>query len=107
MIFAGIRWFLFSLISFVLFLGISQEVSFIALISIVSASSLISMIPISISGLGLREGSFILLCSQIGIPLEASATVSILSLILSYSAVFVIFLIMLKTGFRKSVSFNV
>lgn len=103
--FAGVRWFLFTSLTLFLFSGLNQEISFFALMTIVSLSSLVSMIPISISGLGLREGTFILLCSQIGIPVITSAAVSILSLILSYSVVFVIFVFLLRKtdfpNFRK------
>ncbi len=42
-------------------------------------------IPLTINGVGLREGMFFLLFSQIGIPMEASITLSLITMLLNFS----------------------
>lgn len=60
-----------------LLLAIDISVSFSMLILIVPMVSLISIIPISINGIGLREGAFVFLFSQIGVAPSESFAVSI------------------------------
>jgi hypothetical protein len=40
------------------------------------------MIPLSLNGLGMREGTWVLLFSQVGVASEAAFSMSILSLLL-------------------------
>ena len=42
-------------------------------------------IPLTINGVGLREGMYFLLFSQIGIPMEASITLSLVTMLLNFS----------------------
>ena len=59
-------------------LGIGQHPSFAALFVFVPLIVTVTMIPVSISGLGIREGAFVLFFGLTGIPAEASATISVL-----------------------------
>lgn len=59
-------------------LGIGQRPPFLVLFVFVPIIITVTMVPISISGLGLREGAFVLLFGLIGIPAEASTTISLL-----------------------------
>jgi uncharacterized membrane protein YbhN (UPF0104 family) len=39
----------------------------------VALTGFVSLIPISLNGIGLMEGSFVFLCAQIGLPVQESA----------------------------------
>lgn len=65
--------------------GLSMGLSFLSLLIFVPIIILISTIPVSISGIGIREGAFALLLGQIGVP---SATAVSLSLIWFLSSAF-------------------
>ena len=58
--------------------GLSLDAPFLLLLIFLPIIILISSLPISISGLGLREGSFIILLGSIRIPAEKSLTLSII-----------------------------
>jgi len=58
--------------------GLSLDAPFLLLIIFLPIIILVSSLPISISGIGLREGSFILLLGSIRIPAEKSLTFSII-----------------------------
>jgi len=58
--------------------AVGQRPPFTALFVFVPIVITVMMIPISISGLGLRESAFVLLFGLSGIPAEASTTISLL-----------------------------
>ncbi len=58
--------------------GIDQQLTFTALFVFVPIISIITMLPISISGLGVRESAFVLLFGLTGVPAEASMSISFL-----------------------------
>jgi uncharacterized membrane protein YbhN (UPF0104 family) len=58
--------------------GIDQKLTFTALFVFVPIISIITMVPISISGLGVRESAFVLLFGLTGVPAEASMSISFL-----------------------------
>ncbi|OGW40145.1 MAG: hypothetical protein A2X58_07280 [Nitrospirae bacterium GWC2_56_14] len=58
--------------------GIDQKLTFTALFVFVPIISLVTMLPISISGLGVRESAFVLLFGLTGVPAEASMSISFL-----------------------------
>lgn len=58
--------------------GLGQSPSFAALFVFVPIVITVMMVPVSISGLGLREGAFVLLFGLTGVPAEASASISFL-----------------------------
>lgn len=70
---------------YVLAFGLGQTVPFLSLLIYLPLIILISMIPISISGLGVREGAFVLFFGFIGVKPEAAAAIS-LSWFISASA---------------------
>jgi hypothetical protein len=59
-------------------LGLGQHPSFAALFVFVPIIFTVMMVPLSISGLGIREGAFVLLFGLTGISAEASTTISFL-----------------------------
>jgi uncharacterized protein (TIRG00374 family) len=63
---------------YVLAKGLSLNTSFLSLLIFVPIIVLVSFLPVSISGIGLREGAFIFLLGSTGIPAEKSMTLSII-----------------------------
>ena len=58
--------------------GLGQRPPFLALFVFVPIVVTVMMIPISISGLGLRESAFVVLFGLLGMPAEASTSISFL-----------------------------
>jgi len=58
--------------------GMGQNLSFTALFVFVPIIMVITMIPISIAGLGVREGAFVVLFGLTGVPPEVAASISFL-----------------------------
>ncbi|WP_333655430.1 lysylphosphatidylglycerol synthase transmembrane domain-containing protein [Dissulfurispira sp.] len=63
---------------YILSKGISLNISFLSLLIFVPIIILISFIPVSISGIGLREGAFVIFLGTIGVPSDSAMTLSIL-----------------------------
>lgn len=63
---------------FVIALGIGQRLSLTALFVFLPIIITVTTVPISISGLGIREGAFVLLFGLIGIPPQVSTSISFL-----------------------------
>ncbi len=59
-------------------IGLDRKLPFLALCVFVPVISTIAAIPVSISGLGLRETAFVALFGLLGIPAETSASISFL-----------------------------
>ncbi|MBI3592601.1 MAG: flippase-like domain-containing protein, partial [Nitrospirae bacterium] len=80
-----IRAFLYSLIIqvlgvtsvYVLSKALSLNISFLSLLIFLPIIILVSMLPLSISGIGLREGAFVFLLGTTGVPPEMAMTLSI------------------------------
>ncbi|MCI0469084.1 MAG: flippase-like domain-containing protein [Nitrospirae bacterium] len=71
---------------YILSVGISLNVPFVSLFYIVPTVILISFIPVSISGIGLREGAFVLLLGAYGTPPDSSVTLSLMWFLSSVAA---------------------
>jgi glycosyltransferase 2 family protein len=63
---------------YILARGLSIDATFLQLLVFVPLISLISLIPISISGLGLREGAYVFFLSSIGVRPDLAMTLSLL-----------------------------
>lgn len=63
---------------YIIALGLGQHPSFSALFVFVPIIFTVTMVPISISGLGVRESAFVLLFGLTGITAQASTTISFL-----------------------------
>ncbi len=63
---------------YILSLGLSMNLPFITVLIFLPIIILVSFIPISIAGIGLREGAFVFFFGIIGIPSEQSLTLSII-----------------------------
>jgi len=62
---------------YILARGLGQYIPFLSILVYLPLIILISMIPISISGLGVREGAFVLFFGFIGVSPEAAAAISL------------------------------
>ncbi len=73
----GMAW-----INDLLFLSFGFDVPFYELLVYVTLISIITMLPISINGLGVREASYLLFFSELGIPQGVAVSVSLLFFVL-------------------------
>jgi uncharacterized protein (TIRG00374 family) len=70
---------------YILSIGLGLQIPFLAFLIYLPLITLFSMLPISISGLGVREGAFVVFFGLIGVQPEAATAVS-LSWFLAMSA---------------------
>lgn len=68
-------------------LSLEISISFLNVIFCISIANLISLIPISISGIGTRDASLIFLFSYLGLTKEAAVSFSIIFLFILYASV--------------------
>ncbi|MBA7702251.1 hypothetical protein ES703_111011 [subsurface metagenome] len=81
----SISWFLYYVIVYFLALGINIEmVPFWVFGAAATLSSLVGMLPISVSGVGTRDAIFILIFSQYGIIFETSIALSFMVLLILF-----------------------
>ena len=66
--------------------SIGVEAPFSVFLMFIPLVNLTIMIPLTINGLGLREGAYYLLFSQIGVPVEMSVTLALLNALVMGSA---------------------
>lgn len=110
----GIKWWLWiavhsilfqvgmALINHLLFLSFGINVSWVAMLMIITLISVLTMLPFSVNGLGVREGCYIYFFKELGVPDEISVTVSLMFfLLVSLSSLAGGFFWMLERG-RKS-----
>lgn len=62
---------------YILSRGLSMGISFISVLSFIPVVAIISLIPVTISGIGLREGAFVVLFGLIGVSPEKAMTLSV------------------------------
>lgn len=72
----------FVLVTTFLFKAMGVSVSFMAQLGLVSIISILTMIPVSINGIGIREGAYAYLFALIGVAESISITVSLLFFVL-------------------------
>jgi len=65
--------------SILLFRALSIDVSFTQLMLLIPAINLLALFPLSINGLGVVEGGYAILLSQIGLPFEQALGVALLA----------------------------
>ena len=83
-IMTSIRVSIASLVYYTLFLSLGQEISLFYIILIYSIGTILALIPLTPSGLGIREAVSFFLYNQIGIPYEITATVYLTITIYNY-----------------------
>lgn len=85
--------------------GLGIHIGFIELSSVVAVGAIVALIPISISGIGIREGLFVVLLSTFGVNKEEAVALSFLDNIV-FAAVF-IFILHLFNKFLLNKSFSI
>ncbi|MEH7013067.1 lysylphosphatidylglycerol synthase transmembrane domain-containing protein [Neobacillus niacini] len=90
----GIKWWLWiailsilfqvgmALINHLLFLSFDISVPWVELLMIITLISVLTMLPISVNGIGVREGCYIFFFHELGVPDEISVTVSLMFFLL-------------------------
>lgn len=73
----GMAW-----INDLLFLGLGIDVPWYELLVFITLISVITMLPISINGIGVREASYLLFFKELGVPDEIAVSVSLLFFVL-------------------------
>lgn len=96
-------WIVFYLQAYFIALSLSMPISFFYLAAALTISLLVSIIPISISGIGTREAVLIFLFSNLNIKTEKTISLSILILIVSF---FASFIGLVSWGLKKRLKFT-
>jgi uncharacterized protein (TIRG00374 family) len=81
------------LVFLVIFVSLGQSIGLTQIIIINSIGIIISLIPITPAGLGVREAVAVLLYSRIGVPGEVTITVYLFFAILNYLTAAINFLV--------------
>lgn len=79
-------WFIGIIQGYMLILSLQLDVNFLYFAAIAPIVVSITLLPITISGIGTREASFIFFLSLVGVPPESSVAYSILEMIVTYLA---------------------
>lgn len=88
--FTVIRLFLQSAIILLILQGFNAGVDYFVLLLIVPASTIISMIPITVSGLGIREGTTAFLLQEVSVHAPTALSTAFLATIIDYLFVTII-----------------
>ncbi|MCR4335284.1 MAG: flippase-like domain-containing protein [archaeon] len=80
-----LRIILQTLVFYFILNGFGLGIDFFTLIFIVTIGTIVSLIPITFSGLGFREGMFIYLLGLQGIPIEIAGSAALISVLFDYS----------------------
>jgi len=96
-----LKWFMTSFMVYIIFLAYKQNISILSVFLINSMLMVISLIPISISGLGIRESVSVVLFNYLNINPEITLSSYILILIVTYITA----LIILLSGLNEIKSF--
>jgi len=73
-----------------IFLVFGVTPNFFTIAFILCATTILSLIPLSIGGLGIREGSFVYLCTLACFPIVIATNVALISTALRYLVVFIV-----------------
>jgi glycosyltransferase 2 family protein len=104
-ILTALSWLIYFYIAYLLTLAVGiYNISFIYSSLVMNLTSLISLLPISIMGLGTRESLFIFFYQLKNQPAELSLTVSMIILLVNLSTIFLGFIAWLLLKFKTSSS---
>jgi len=65
-------------VAYLLGVSVGASATIDAFLFVVPAVTILTAIPISVAGLGVREGSFVVLLGQVGVPAESALSISLL-----------------------------
>lgn len=84
-------FFLYFLQVYILAKAMNLNIDFLFIVAVVSISAIATFVPISIGGLGVREGIFIFLLASVGVGKEDAVVLSLLDNVV-FVAIFIVFL---------------
>ena len=79
-----IKWTSMFSVLFFIFRSFDYNVSFLLVISSVSIGTILSLIPISVGGLGIKEGSALAIFSHYNVPAVTAGSALLLQTIIKY-----------------------
>jgi len=88
-----LKWSLIFMIVYLLFSSVNYQINFIILMSAVSIGIIISLIPISISGLGVRENSSLAVFMYYNVPSTTAGGILLVHTLIRYIIGIIIFLV--------------
>ncbi len=91
-ILTGFKWFLSSATLWLFFLSLETHLSLVLVFFVSAITTIVSLVPITISGLGIREGMALYLFGMMGVAESTVASVYFLFLILNYLIASFVFL---------------
>lgn len=65
-------------VHYILFVALGVGISFPTLVTVMTVAMLATMLPVSVNGIGLREGVYVVLLGRLGIPAAAALSLSLL-----------------------------
>jgi uncharacterized protein (TIRG00374 family) len=78
------KWIIMALMPYLLFHSFGYDAEFVHVLLITAVTAIISLIPLSISGLGVKEATAVFLFNQIGTPSEITISVFLILLAVQY-----------------------
>ncbi|MBS3097306.1 flippase-like domain-containing protein [Candidatus Woesearchaeota archaeon] len=91
-----LKWVILALVISFLFVSFNSPMPFIYVLLISVITTIISLVPISISGLGVREASAVYLFSKVGATIVITASVQLINLVIVYSISITTLILFLK-----------
>ena len=87
-----LKWGLTVIVTYLAFLAFGQKISPLVILTISATTMLISLIPITMSGLGIKEGAAVYLYGLVGVAAATTISVHIMLLLLNYLGAAAVFL---------------
>ena len=91
-----VKWAVAAILTYFIFLSLGQHINLFLIMTISAVVTLLSLIPITISGLGIKEGAAVFLYGTIGVHREITVSAYLILLALNYAAAALIFMFVKK-----------
>ncbi|MEA2036315.1 MAG: lysylphosphatidylglycerol synthase transmembrane domain-containing protein [Nanoarchaeota archaeon] len=96
-----VKWIVNSLVLYTLFIAMEYRVSLFVVVVVASTLAIVSLIPVSINGLGIKESAGVAFFAVAGVPVLVSTSVLLLFLIFNYLVAFVCIFLLLDAKEHK------
>ncbi len=91
-----LKWVLTAIVTYLAFLAFGQKISPLVILTISATTMLISLVPITMSGLGIKEGAAVYLYGLVGVAAATTISAHIVLLLLNYSGAAAVFFFVKK-----------
>ncbi len=88
-----LKWGITAILTYMTFLSFGQTLNPLIILTISATVMLLSLIPITMSGLGIKEGAAVFLYGLIGVPAAITMSVHIILLLMNYAGAAMVFLL--------------